>query len=87
MGAGRVVLASDTAPHREVVRQGQTGLLCDPDDCGAMLQRARAVLDDPAGHRPLGAAAAEDVRARYDREVCLPRIAERFSALAAARRR
>ena len=32
MAAGCVVLASDTAPHREVLSHGQTGLLADPAD-------------------------------------------------------
>jgi glycosyltransferase involved in cell wall biosynthesis len=87
MGAGRVVLATDTAPHREVLTHGQTGLLADPGDPEALVSRALAVLDDPSGHQPLGQAAAALVRERYARDVCLPRIAERFSRLAAGRRR
>ncbi|QEH34568.1 Glycosyl transferases group 1 [Aquisphaera giovannonii] len=87
MGRGCVVLASDTAPHREVITPGRDGLLADPGDPDSMLAQALAVLDDPDGHRPLGEAAAETVRSRYSREACLPRIAERFAELAASRRR
>ena len=87
MAAGCVVLVSDTAPHREVLSHGQTGILTDPVDHDALIRQALAVLDDPAGHQPLGTAAAELVRSRYSQEVCLPRIAERFSMLAASRRR
>jgi glycosyltransferase involved in cell wall biosynthesis len=87
MGAGCVVLASDTAPHREVVSDGQTGLLTDPSDPDELARRALAVLDDPVAHRPLGESAAELVRSRYSRDVCLPALAERFSTLAASRRR
>ncbi len=87
MAAGCVVLASDTAPHREVLSHGQTGLLADPVEHEALVHQALAVLDDPAGHRPLGSAATEIVRSRYAQDVCLPRIAERFSMLAATRRR
>ena len=87
MGAGCVVLASDTPPHREVIRHGETGLLAGTDDPLDLVRQAMAVLDDPAGHRPLGTAAAELMRGQYDREVCLPRLAEQFSGVAATRRR
>jgi glycosyltransferase involved in cell wall biosynthesis len=84
MAAGCVVIASDTPPHREIIIPGQTGLLIDGDDHGAFARQAQAVLADPAAHRPLGDAAGELVRARYAQDVCLPRLAEQFSALAAA---
>jgi glycosyltransferase involved in cell wall biosynthesis len=87
MGAGCVVLASDTEPHREVIENGETGLLAPADDLETLARQATAILDDPAAHRPLGDAAAALVRAQYDREVCLPKIAEQFSTLAATRRR
>jgi glycosyltransferase involved in cell wall biosynthesis len=87
MGAGCVVLASDTVPHREVIGHGQTGLLANEADPEAFIREALAVLDDPAAHRPLGQAASELVRSRYAQEVCLPRLAERFSALAESARR
>lgn len=86
LGAGRIVLASDTAPHREIICHGQTGLLADPEDPDDLIKQALAVLDDPAGHRPLGDAAAEFIRSRHARDVCLPLIAERFSTLATSRR-
>jgi glycosyltransferase involved in cell wall biosynthesis len=86
IGAGCVVLASDTVPHREVISHGQTGLLVDAADPDEIIRRALTVLDDPAAHRPLGDAAAELIKVRYARDVCLPAIAERFSTLAEARR-
>jgi glycosyltransferase involved in cell wall biosynthesis len=84
MSAGCVVLASDTEPHREVIAQGQTGLLVDARDPEAMVRQALAVLDDPATYRPLGDAAAELVRRRYSQDACLPRLAEMFNELALA---
>ena len=84
MAAGCVVLASDTEPHREVLEHGVTGLLVDPADPDAMARKALAVLGDPAAHRPMGEAAAALVRARYSQDACLPRLAERFNALALA---
>jgi glycosyltransferase involved in cell wall biosynthesis len=82
MASGCVVLASDVPPHREVFTNGRTGLLVDPRDADAALCTALAALDDPAAHRPIGEAAADEVRARYDQDVCLPRLAERLVELA-----
>jgi glycosyltransferase involved in cell wall biosynthesis len=87
MGAGCIVLASDTTPHREVISHGQTGLLADAANPDALLDQALAVLDDPSQYQPLGDDAADLVRARYSRDVCLPQLAERFSSLAATRRK
>jgi glycosyltransferase involved in cell wall biosynthesis len=86
MSSGCVVLASDTAPHREILIHGQTGLLADVSDPDGAVRLALAVLDNPDEHCHLGYAAAEQVRARYSRDSCLPAIAERFSMLAATRR-
>jgi glycosyltransferase involved in cell wall biosynthesis len=84
MAAGRVVLAWDTDPVREVLTHGQSGLLvsADPD---AAAREAGRVLDDPAAHRPLGEAAAALVRQRYDRDVTLPRLAAWLARLAGGR--
>jgi glycosyltransferase involved in cell wall biosynthesis len=84
MASGCVVLASDTEPHREVLEHRETGLLVDAADPGAMARQALAVLDDPAAYRPLGEAAAAVVRRRYSQDACIPRLAERFHALAFA---
>jgi glycosyltransferase involved in cell wall biosynthesis len=87
MAAGCVVLASDTAPHREVIAPEQTGLLVDNRDTDAAARQALAVLASLAHFRPLGDAASVMVREKYSQDVCLPRLAERFSALAAGRRK
>ena len=79
MAAGCVVLASDTDPHREVIVPGQTGLLVDGRDTDGLARQALAVLADRAAYRPLGDAASVMVRERYAQDVCLPRLAERFS--------
>ena len=50
-----------------------------------LARQALAVLADPAAYRPLGDAAAAMVREHYAQDVCLPRLAEQFSALAAAK--
>ena len=58
MAAGCVILAWDTPAIREFLTPERTGLLTAAD-MDAALGLARAVLRDPAGHRPLGEAAAE----------------------------
>ena len=72
-------------PHREVVAHGQTGLLVsgrDTDGTGC----GRHLPCSPTAplHRPLGDAASLLVREHYSQDVCLPRLAERFTALVAA---
>jgi glycosyltransferase involved in cell wall biosynthesis len=86
MAAGRVVLAADTAPVREFLTPGINGLLVPPEDPDALFTQVAAVLADPAGHRPLGEAAAELVRQRYTRDVTLPMLAEWFGRLVAGGR-
>jgi glycosyltransferase involved in cell wall biosynthesis len=86
MASGRVVLAWDGEPLREVLTPGRDSLLVPPDDEDAALRLARAVLDDPAGHAPLGEAAAALVRERYAEDVTLPHLVSLFERLVEGRR-
>jgi glycosyltransferase involved in cell wall biosynthesis len=79
---GCIVLAADTEPVREIVTDGQTGLLADARDLDALEKQACAVLDDLAGHRSLAETAAQMVREKYAQDVTLPRLAEYFNELA-----
>jgi glycosyltransferase involved in cell wall biosynthesis len=74
LACGATVLASDTAPVREMIRPGVNGLLCDFFDVDAWAETANRVLDAPGEYRPLGAAGVEMVRERYSLEVCLPQM-------------
>ena len=85
MAAGAVVLASDTEPHHEVITHGQTGLLFEESDPDSLAKQALDVLAGPAAYRPLGDAASALVHERYSQDVCLPRLAQEFGSLAAAR--
>jgi glycosyltransferase involved in cell wall biosynthesis len=86
MAAGCVILAADTEPVREFLMPGKTGLLVSPDDSEAALAQARAVLADPAAHRPLGEAAADLVRQRYAHDATLPALAAWFDGLVTGKR-
>jgi glycosyltransferase involved in cell wall biosynthesis len=74
LACGTTVLASDTAPVREVIEPGRNGLLVDFFDTDAMAEVANRVLDAPDKYRHLGAAGVEMVRSRYSLEVCLPQM-------------
>ncbi len=65
MSCGCLVVASDTAPVREVIDAGRDGLLFDFHDVDAQVALLLEALDHPERHRPLRAAAAERVRLGY----------------------
>lgn len=87
LSAGAVVLAWDSAPLREVIDPGQTGLLVSPDDPAAPLRQALEVLDDLDGHRPLGEAATVMVREKFDRDQNLAKLASWLDELAKGKER
>ncbi len=76
MACGCTILASNTEPVREVVSDGRNGLLADFFDVDGLVDRALAVLRDPAAHRTLGDHAAALVRERYSLDVTLPRLSQ-----------
>ncbi|OYO28704.1 TIGR04063 family PEP-CTERM/XrtA system glycosyltransferase [Janthinobacterium sp. PC23-8] len=48
MAQGRLVAASDVGGHRELIRDGQTGVLFRANDTDALAQAVLALLDQPA---------------------------------------
>lgn len=74
MACGCVVLGSDTTPVREVITDGQNGILRDFFDVDAMASVAVDVLKDPGAFRELGTAARRTVEERYALEVVMPRM-------------
>ncbi len=66
MAMGAVVIASDTAPVREVVRAGETGLLVDFLDPAALARQVIAVLERPQDYAALGQAARRHMVETYD---------------------
>ncbi len=86
MAAGCIVLAWDSPAVREFIAPGQTGLIVPADDSEAAEFMARKALSDPAGHRPLGLAAAERARTCFAQDVTLPALAAHFDSLRAGMR-
>jgi glycosyltransferase involved in cell wall biosynthesis len=74
MSCGAVVLGSDTAPVREMIRDGENGFLADFFNPEEFAAKAVAVLKDPDAFRPLGRAAEQMVTEHYSLEAVLPRM-------------
>ena len=84
MSAEAAILASDTAPVLEAIRDDETGMLTDFFDGDALVEKANALLEDPDKRARLGKAAREFVLKTYDLKAhCLPTQLEWVAKLAA----
>jgi glycosyltransferase involved in cell wall biosynthesis len=82
MSMGATIVASDTAPVREVMRHGETGVLTDFFDHEALARQVVEVLSRPADFAHLGPAARAHVVADYDfSTACLPEHLRRINGL------
>jgi N-acetyl-alpha-D-glucosaminyl L-malate synthase BshA len=68
LASGVPVIAGDAGGITEVVRSGETGLLCPVGDVDAMANGAIEILGDPERWKVMSAAAAADARARFSLE-------------------
>ena len=82
MAAGLPVVCSRTGQPAELVRDGETGLLCTPGDPAELARVLAELAADAPRRRRIGAAA----RAWVLREHTWDRVAERILALTARRR-
>jgi glycosyltransferase involved in cell wall biosynthesis len=80
---GRPIVATDTPGCREVVRDGENGLLVAPHDVAALAEAIAALARDPARRQAMGWAG----RALVEREFAEPVIAAQTLALYDAIRR
>ncbi len=85
LACSATVLASDTAPVREMIRHGENGLLCDFFDAARLADMAEDVLDRPDEYRHLGPGGLAMIREKYSLEVCLPQILQLYEDALAAR--
>lgn len=85
MACGCTILASDTAPVRELIHDGENGLLCDFFDADRLAARALDVLADPERHRELGRAARRTIEERYSMDVIMPRMLAFYEEVAGGR--
>ena len=88
MAMEATIVASDVAPVREAMTHGETGLLVDFLDPGALAAQVAEVLARPQDFAHLGPAARRHVVAEYDFLTrCLPEHLARINALVPADRR
>jgi glycosyltransferase involved in cell wall biosynthesis len=84
MSVEGAILASDTAPVRELITDDVTGRLVDFFDPAAIVAGANDLLDDADARARLGAAARAHVAQHYDlNAVCLPKLLAWVDDLAA----
>jgi glycosyltransferase involved in cell wall biosynthesis len=86
LACGCTVLASDTAPVREMIEHEKNGLLAGFFDVEGLTREALRVLDDPQTFRPLGEAGVRLIDERYSMTRTMPRMIELYEATAGARR-
>ena len=84
MGAGLAVVATDVPGHRDVVRDGETGLLVPAGDAGALAAAIATLLDDPARRRRLGQAGRARVREAFGVRAMVERTAAIYRAATAS---
>lgn len=82
LACGAVVVASDTAPVRELIEHGRHGLLADFFDAEGLANLALEVLRHPDDYRQLGANAKTMIDERYALPVTLPRMLDFYSRIA-----
>lgn len=86
LACGAIVLGSDTAPVREVIRHNENGLLRDFFDVDGLTATALEVLDAPEDYADIREAAIRTVRERYALEVVVPRMLALYERAAAGGR-
>jgi glycosyltransferase involved in cell wall biosynthesis len=65
---GRPVVATNIGGLPEVIRDGETGVLVEPEDPAALADAVIRLLSDPARAAELGRAGREDARSRFSME-------------------
>jgi glycosyltransferase involved in cell wall biosynthesis len=74
LSCGAVVLGSATSPVKEMIRDGENGLLADFFKPEEFAEKAVRVLQNPDEFRPLGRAAEQMIESRYSLEAVLPEM-------------
>jgi N-acetyl-alpha-D-glucosaminyl L-malate synthase BshA len=79
------VIASRVGGLPEVIQDGVTGFICDPDDVDGMADRGVHLLTHPAERLRIGRAAAADVQRRFCTSVVVPKYEAYYDAVLAGR--
>lgn len=83
MSCGCAIVASNTAPLREAIHDGETGLLVDFFKPNALASGVIRLLENPTLRAKLGQRAREFAISHYDlRSVCLPKMLQLIERVA-----
>ncbi|HVE82574.1 MAG TPA: glycosyltransferase [Myxococcales bacterium] len=80
--SGALIVASDTAPVRDLLEHGYSGLLFELYDVEAGARLVIDGLEDPVRYRPVREAARKVALQRHALEVAAPKLAELFEEVA-----
>ncbi len=77
MSIGCSIVASDTTPVREVIRDGRNGMMVDFFDTEALSHEVLDLLNNPDRRRDLATMARANIIASYDlKSICMPEALE-----------
>jgi glycosyltransferase involved in cell wall biosynthesis len=79
MAAGWPVVASHLPDLAEIVRDGETGFLVEPNNKAALARQTRLLLDDPPRRRRMGEAGQQHVREHFSLERLVGACAQRYA--------
>jgi len=78
MSCGATVLGSATSPVKEMIRDGENGLLADFFKPEEFAEKAVKVLQNPDDFRPLGRAAEKMIEEKYSLDAVLPQMLQLY---------
>jgi glycosyltransferase involved in cell wall biosynthesis len=81
LACGATVLASDTAPVREMIRNGVNGVLFDFFNVDALAELTNQLLDRREEYKVLGRQGAAIIKERYSVDVCLPQMVALYESV------
>jgi len=81
LACGTTILASDTPPVREMIRNGVNGVLFDFFNTDALAELACQLLDRRDEYRVLGRQGVAVIREKYSVDVCLPKMVELYESV------
>jgi glycosyltransferase involved in cell wall biosynthesis len=81
LATGRPVVASSLPGIRELIVDGQTGLLAEPGDAASLAAALRRLVDEPELAPRLAADGRAKVEAEHDAQACLDEVFRHLSTL------
>jgi glycosyltransferase involved in cell wall biosynthesis len=77
LAAGVPVIGTRTGPVPQIIRDGETGLLCEPGDVSSLAAALSSLIGDPVRLREMGRRGRDDAQARF----ALPGMVRRLESL------